>query len=175
MKKIHPAIKHVFGIRKLGQKCIWQWLLSITWNRPALWTSIISNICFYCLHFVGVGRDRRSRTGSKRTLPQLWHEGWGPHQALAGLGQLGRRWGYTKPLTWSWERQHLFITRHCISSRGETWKDNGPVLWWALTSSFQRDFKPQDALVPILMEKGQAASWEGKNLGLGVYDFGQVL
>ena len=35
------------------------------------------------------------RAGSKRTPCQSWHKGWDPHQALTGLGQLGRRWGNT--------------------------------------------------------------------------------
>ena len=35
------------------------------------------------------------RAGSKRTPCQSWHKGWDPHQALTGLGQLCRRWGYT--------------------------------------------------------------------------------
>lgn len=54
-------------------------------------------------------------------------------------------------------------------------KRQSPVPLVSVDFTFQKDFKPQDILVPVLMEECQAASWGGKNPGLGVYDFGQVL
>lgn len=137
-----------------------RWSQTFVFNVYSLWVRAEIN---------GAKQEARKHTSSLGIRGGIFTKHWLALLSWAGGGNKLNHW------LGGWERQSLYLTRHCISSHWGTWSDNPTMHWWVLTSFLERDFKHQGTLVHVLVEECQEASWEEKNPELGVYDFGQVL